>query len=471
MGYIAGVVDKLGEDASEKIMQMLKVASRNEAYSHGIADGNNAESFRGAPEFTSLSGPILIGSKNIHADEYPSQPLNQGSQSLVFKGILYDTLEPDALEAAKALIDSPLNGIRNLITERKGAYAVAVVEEDQIICGLDHIGTIPLYYGENSETKAVASNRRMLTAIGIDGSPVQPGTLLRITEKTTDKQRIRSLRRPDNVDGTEKEILEQLHLLFTEASETLASKLRRGAVAFSGGVDSTLIASYMSEAGAQLELITTGLENRPELEIARDSADYLNLPIHIEVFTVEEVEEQLDDIIYSVEEPHPVKIGVAYPFHWSSKKAFSLGYETVFSGNGADEVFGGYKRHQIANAAGEDAGAMMYQDTADSWINNFHRDTKTCMDQGTRLILPFTHPNIIEYGLGIPVQHKLTGAEDGLRKRILRKLAKRKGIPDRFSDRPKKAAQYSTGVYNVLRKIAKRKGMNVRELILSRFKN
>jgi len=471
MGYIAGVVDKRGEDASEKIIQMLQVASRTEAYSHGIADGNNSESFHGVPEFTSLSGPILIGSKNIHVEEHPSQPLNQGSQSLVFKGILYDTLEPDALEAANTLVDSPLNGVRNLINGRRGAYAVAVTQDNQIICGLDHIGTIPLYYGENSETKAVASNRRMLTSIGIEGSPIQPGTLLRFTEKTTDKQRIRSLRRPDNIDGAEKAILDQLDLLFREASETLASKLRRGAVAFSGGVDSTLIASYMSEAGAQLELITTGLENRPELDIARDAADHLDLPIHIEVFTVEEVEEQLDDIIYSVEEPHPMKIGVAYPFHWSSKKAFSLGYETVFSGNGADEVFGGYKRHQIANAAGKDAGAMMYQDTTDSWINNFHRDIKTCMDQGTRLILPFTHPDIIEYGLGIPVQHKLTGAEDGLRKRILRKLAKRKGIPDKFSDRPKKAAQYSTGVNNALRKIAKRKDMNVRELILSRFKN
>ena len=470
MGYIAGVVDKRGEDASERILQMLRVASRAEAYSYGIADGNNAESYRVPPEFTSMSGPILIGAKNIHADEYPSQPLNQGNHSLVFKGILYDTLEPDSLEAANTLEEAPLDGVRSLINERKGAYAVAVVEDNQVICGLDHIGTIPLYYGENSEMKAVASNRRMLASIGIEGHPVRPGTLLRVSEKTTDKQKIRTLRKPDPISIPEKAILEQLDLLFTEASEKLASKLRRGAVAFSGGVDSTLIASYLSEAGAQLELITTGLENRPELGISSDAADHLELPIHTEVFTVREVEEQLNDIIYSVEEPHPVKIGVAYPFHWASKKAFSLGYDTVFSGNGADEVFGGYKRHQLAHAGGEDAGAMMYQDTADSWINNFHRDTKTCTDQGTRLILPFTHPDIIEYGLGIPVQLKLTGAENGLRKMILRKLAKRKGIPERFSDRPKKAAQYSTGVNNALRKIAKRKGMNVRELILSRFR-
>ncbi len=469
MGYIAGVVDKHGDDASEMLLRMLHVASRTEAHSYGIADGSNSESFLGAPEFTSLSGSTLIGSKNIHTDEYPSQPLNQGSQSLVFKGILYDTLEPDTLEAANALVESPLNGVRNLINERKGAYAVAVIEDDQIICGLDHIGTIPLYYGENSETKAVASNRRMLASIGIEGSPVQPGTLLRFTGKTTEKQRIRSLQWPTYIDVTEKAILEQLDLLFRKASETLASKLRRGAVAFSGGVDSTLIASYMSEAGAQLELITTGMENRPELEIAREAADHLDLPIHIEVFSVEEIEEQLKDIIYSVEEPHPMKIGVAFPFHWASKRAHSLDHKTVYSGNGADEVFGGYRKYQTAYVAGEDAGAMMYKDTADSWINNFHRDTKTCTDQGTRLILPFTHPDIVEYGLGLPVHHKLTGTDNGLRKIILRKLAKKQGIPDKFSNRPKKAAQYSTGVNNALRKIAKRKGMKVRELILSHF--
>ena len=224
-----------------------------------------------------------------------------------------------------------------------------------------------------------------------------------------------------------------------------------------------------SEAGAQLELITTGMENRPELEIAREAADHLDLPIHIEVFSVEEIEEQLKDIIYSVEEPHPMKIGVAFPFHWASKRAHSLDHKTVYSGNGADEVFGGYRKYQTAYVAGEDAGAMMYKDTADSWINNFHRDTKTCTDQGTRLILPFTHPDIVEYGLGLPVHHKLTGTDNGLRKIILRKLAKKQGIPDKFSNRPKKAAQYSTGVNNALRKIAKRKGMKVRELILSHF--
>ena len=52
---------------------------------------------------------------------------------------------------------------------------------------------------------------------------------------------------------------------------------------------------------------------------------------------------------------------------------------------------------------------------------------------------------------------------------ILRKLAKKQGIPDKFSDRPKKAVQYSTGVNNALRKIAKRKNMKVRDLILSHF--
>ncbi|MCK5671115.1 hypothetical protein KAI10_07010, partial [Candidatus Bathyarchaeota archaeon] len=241
MGYIAGVVAKRGEDASERILMMLQVASRAEAHSFGIADGDNAESFRGTPEFTSLSGSALIGSKNIHADEYPAQPLNQGNQSLVFKGILFDTLEPDALEAANALVESPLDGVKELIKEMKGAYAVAVAEDDQIICGLDHIGTIPLYYGENSETKAVASNRRMLASIGIEGTPVQPGTLLRFTQNTTERQQIRSLRRPENIRGTDNSFLDQLDILFTEASETLASKLRRGAVAFSGGVDSTLI--------------------------------------------------------------------------------------------------------------------------------------------------------------------------------------------------------------------------------------
>jgi asparagine synthase (glutamine-hydrolysing) len=177
----------------------------------------------------------------------------------------------------------------------------------------------------------------------------------------------------------------------------------------------------------------------------------------------------LDEVVMSVEEPNPMNVGIAYPFHWAAKLAYNNGYQTLHSGNGADELFGGYKRYHTEFLKGGDVDRMIFDDTTNSWKKNFQRDTKTCLDQGVRLILPFTHPSINNLGLSIPASLKVSSEPNCVRKRILRKLAKRDGILDEIADRPKKAAQYSTGVDKTLRKIAKSRGLSLRELVQSRF--
>lgn len=102
MGYIAAAINKHGKDTSQTILQMLRAASPRPASSIGIADHKNSENSK-SPDFTSHEGPILLGSKNIFSQDYPPAPLHQGNHSLVFKGILLDTQEPDSLSAANTL--------------------------------------------------------------------------------------------------------------------------------------------------------------------------------------------------------------------------------------------------------------------------------------------------------------------------------------------------------------------------------
>ncbi len=469
MGYLAGLVDKKGADTSDRLLRMLQTSSMGPAYSFGIGDNRNIEIHKDTPEFTSISGSALIGSKNIHA-EYPESPLNQGSHSFIFKGMLFENDGPDSLKVANIIEENPLARIRELISNRLGAYSIAVASKNEIICGLDHVGTIPIYYGETASHCAIATNRKMLWSLDTEAVPLEPGSMLRMSSNGIQVTKVKRLLYTKPQQMPETQTLDKLDHLFTKVYEQYTRKTREGAVAFSGGVDSTMVAHYLSQSGADPKLITTGLEGQKELDIAEKAASHHGWDIDIETHTEEEVECILDDIILSVEEPHPMKVGIAYPFHWAAKTANRKGYTSLYSGNGADELFGGYKRYQTEFLAGGDVERMIFEDTTGSWINNFHRDTKTCLDQGIRLVLPFTHPFIIDFGLSIPSTMKLSNDPNCIRKTILRKLAKKVGILEEIADRPKKAVQYSTGVDKALRRIAKRKGFSIRELVESRFK-
>ena len=92
------------------------------------------------------------------------------------------------------------------------------------------------------------------------------------------------------------------------------------------------------------------------------------------------------------------------------------------------------------------------------------------MDQGVTLRLPFTYSPLIELGLTIPVSMKINPEHNPKRKIILRKLAKTLGLPDEIALKPKKAAQYSSGVSKTLRRIARQEQMNTRDFIQNRFK-
>jgi asparagine synthetase B (glutamine-hydrolysing) len=267
MGYIAGIVDKTGADASDVMLMMLQASSKGPAHSYGIGDNRDTEHYRDNPNFTSLNGSMLIGSKNIHV-ESPKAPMNQGSNSVVFKGILYDINGHDSLEIANLFENDPHKGLHELVTQRLGAYSVATVTGKGIMCGLDHIGTIPLYYGENMTHCAVASNKKMLWAVGLSPVPLEPGSILKISENGVQKTREKQLNYKKPGETDESSILDKLDRLFASVSEQLAKKTRRGAVAFSGGVDSTLIAHYLSKSGLNPLLITTGLEGQPELDVA-----------------------------------------------------------------------------------------------------------------------------------------------------------------------------------------------------------
>jgi asparagine synthase (glutamine-hydrolysing) len=465
MVYIAAALNKHGQDVSQTILIMLRNASLSPALSYGIADHRNTELMR-TSEFTSHTSSLLIGSKNVFPDIYPPEPLHQSDHSFVFCGLIFNTEEPDSLTAANILKNDPVKGIETLITRKNGAFSIVSATKKSIIAGIDYIGTIPLYYGENVDCCALSTNKKMLWAIGIEPHPLKPGKIIKLTETEIITTQIKTLEKQSQTPTT----VNTLHKLMMKTNKEFATKTPNVTLAFSGGIDSMLTAYYLQQNNVQPELIWTGLENQLESRFAQEVADYLGLRLNIEEHTLLEVEYTLDIILSSIEEPDPVKTSIAFPFYWAAKNTHDRGYLTMYSGNGADELFAGYKRYHEEYLKGRDPNESMFLDILNSYLHNFHRDTKTCLDQNTRLLLPFTHPELVEYGLSIPIDQKLSFTIKDPRKKILRDLAISQGIPEKIAFRPKKAAQYSSGVNNALRKIAKKERVNLRELVKLRFK-
>ncbi|KAL9994946.1 Asparagine synthetase [glutamine-hydrolyzing] [Helianthus debilis subsp. tardiflorus] len=123
-------------------------------------------------------------------------------------------------------------------------------------------------------------------------------------------------------------------------------------VLLSGGLDSSLVASitarYLAgtkaakQWGAQLHSFCVGLEGSPDLKAAREVADYLGTVHHEFHFTVQDGIDAIEDVIYHIETYDVTTIRASTPMFLMSRKIKSLGVKMVISGEGSDEIFGGY---------------------------------------------------------------------------------------------------------------------------------
>jgi asparagine synthase (glutamine-hydrolysing) len=356
------------------------------------------------------------------------------------------------------------------VKEGKGSFAVTAQYDRTILGGRDPVGTIPLYYGENEDIAAMASSMKMLWVIGLEAQSLRPGSILRMSEGGTSLEPVNVLAQPPLKEITLNEATSELDNFMTDAVASRTRGLSEASLGFSGGIDSGILAHYLDKAGVDLDLICVGLEDSREFETAETAAEALDLPLRLESFTAEDVESDLDTVLWSIEEPDPMKTSVAIPLQWAMRSAAQYGTRVFFSGNGSDELFGGYHRHAQEYAEhGEAVVSSIFRDVSESYRVNYERDHKICMDAGLELRLPFSDLPLIEWGLSIPPNLKLSGGPGSPRKIVLRSLARRLGLPEEIAGRPKKAVQYSTGVNRALRRLAKSEGKTLKDYLSERF--
>ncbi|MCL2642571.1 MAG: asparagine synthetase B [Candidatus Bathyarchaeota archaeon] len=480
------VFNKKGKPALPVVMDVLKGSRFEQPLNFTVANSKKVVSHK-SPDILSKQGidsSLVVGCffTKEAKKAYSFLQLEEEKATVVFEGTIYNT--PAALtkedlvqEAAKNLRYSEAQPQVFIEKIGEGDYSFFMLKEEEEGEGLavvrDPIGVQPLFYGENKEVAAFASNRKTLWQLGIDEVlSFPPGNFCLLTKAGFQFKPIKTFSYVEPKQVSMDDAALEVQKLLDQAIKVRVAGLREVAVAFSGGLDSSLIAYIANKYGVKVNLIHVSLENELETETAFDASEELDLPMQVHLFKESDVENTLPQIVDLIEEPDPVKTAIGVPVYWTAQKAQEAGFNVLLAGQGADELFGGYQRYvnEYCKEGSKKVWQTMFNDVMRIHENNLERDKKICIHTDVELRLPFCSFNLVKYALSLPVELKFDQKQESIRKLVLRKVASNLGLPTSIVNRPKKAVQYSTGINNAIKRIAQKNNQTVNEYITNLFK-
>jgi asparagine synthase (glutamine-hydrolysing) len=346
------------------------------------------------------------------------------------------------------------------IEELNGIFAFALYDrkKDCYLIARDHIGIVPLYIGWDSFGNFyVASELKALEGVCNKIQEFLPGHYLYSKEGVMTKWYKRDWEEYSAVENNTSGIEELKEAFEASVHRQLMSDVPYG-VLLSGGLDSSVVSAIAkkfaptrieshdkSEAWwPQLHSFAVGLEGSPDLAAARKVADHIGT-IHHEInFTVQEGLDALRDVIYHIETYDVTTIRASTPMYLLARVIKSMGVKMVLSGEGADEIFGGYLYFHKA----PDAKAF-HEETVRK-ISKLHlydclRANKSLAAWGVEGRVPFLDKEFMDVAMRLNPRDKMI-KKDKIEKWILRK-AFEDYLPASVAWRQKE--QFSDGVgYN-----------------------
>jgi asparagine synthase (glutamine-hydrolysing) len=224
------------------------------------------------------------------------------------------------------------------------------------------------------------------------------------------------------------------------------------AVLFSGGVDSALAALLTREYCPEMLLITAVCGNGYDQKAAVSTAEMMSLRSTVLKIDAEAIWNALPEVIYAIETSNRMDVEIALPFFFAAKEAKQRGIHLLISGQGPDELFAGYSRHEKlmkeqGPAAVEEA---LWRDVSATHEMNVQRDVRAIAVHGLDVFFPYLYPPFVRAAMSLPATLKVDPYSVPSRKIIFRELAEHLGLPSEISRAPKRATQYSSGTSKLL---------------------
>ena len=345
----------------------------------------------------------------------------------------------------------------HFLEDLNGIFAFVLYDEekDEYLVARDPIGVIPLYIGtDNAGHIMVASELKALEGYAVHYEPFLPGHYYYSKEKKQVRWYVRDWMEYDAVKDNPVDISDLKRSLEAAVQRQLMSDVPYG-VLLSGGLDSSIISAIAKKYAAkriendsktdawwpQLHSFAVGLKGAPDLKAAKKVADYIGTVHHEINYTVQEGLDAIRNVIYYIETYDVTTVRASTPMYLLARVIKSMGIKMVLSGEGADEVFGGYLYFHKA----PDAKAF-HEETVRKigklYLYDCLRANKSLSAWGVEGRVPFLGKEFLDVAMRLNPEAKMSPGKV-IEKKILRE-AFSDMLPDEVVWRQKE--QFSDGV-------------------------
>ena len=335
------------------------------------------------------------------------------------------------------------------------AFALYDAEKDEFLIARDPIGVIPLYIGYDSEGKVyVASELKALEGNCDRYEPFLPGHYYSSREGIMTRYYQRDWMQYEKVKDNGARVEEVRNALMDSVKRQLMSDVPYG-VLLSGGLDSSVISAIAEKFSEnriedddntrawwpRLHSFAVGLKGAPDLEKAKMVADHIGTVHHEINYTIQEGLDAIRDVIYFIETYDVTTVRASTPMYLLARVIKSMGIKMVLSGEGADEIFGGYLYfHKAPNAK------AFHEETVRKlsklYLYDCLRANKSLSAWGVEGRVPFLDKEFLDVAMRLNPEAKMCPGKT-MEKRIVRE-AFADMLPEEVAWRQKE--QFSDGV-------------------------
>jgi asparagine synthase (glutamine-hydrolysing) len=314
--------------------------------------------------------------------------------------------------------------LKKFLNQISGIFTFILYDykRNMVVVARDPIGVNSLYYGSDQSDKEIYISSEMKALEGLKSVNIfLPGKLVWFNTSTFVPNWVEYYQPKWKLSPNRTILDDDYHNVIREelikaVKSQMMTEVPFG-VLLSGGLDSSLISSIAQKAlndgmnrewGDKIHTFSIGLEDSPDMKAAAKVAEHIGSIHHGFVFTLQEAEDALEDVIYHLETYDITTIRASTPMFLLARRIKAMGIKMVLSGEGADEILGGYLYFHQAPTPVE------FQKESYALINRLHysdclRANKSTMAWGLEVRVPFLDINFLE--AAVPVDPTLKMAK------------------------------------------------------------